>query len=322
MKMLTGLKKVVSGLVAVGLVALVGSDANANWYRRGCGPYGVGYVGGFGWGGYGAMGYGYRTFGYSSGFGYRPYYPAFYGPIGYPAYYGYQPMGFRSFYSYSYPNYGFAPLAYGGVWSYGQGLGFNPVFLPNEAKPAVDAEFLPLTKAPHEESALAKALEPESRQVLKPAAVRRVIASSPLDRGMASLEVGNFGLASRELQKAVAAEPKSAKSRWLLAQSLWMTGKYQDAATQARRVLEDPLVDAGALLQASRFLSDTPFWEASLAKLRQAREVFPADKDLVLLEAVALQVHGNAQKANPLWKELAASPHDQFTARRMLARNP
>jgi hypothetical protein len=69
-------------------------------------------------------------------------------------------------------------------------------------------------------------------------------------------------------------------------------------------------------------LSDTPFWEASLAKLRQAREAFPADKDLVLLEAVALQVHGNSQKANPLWKELAASQHDQFTARRMLARNP
>ena len=294
------LPKLLAGLLAVACLSLGATEARATWLRFGCGPYGYGVASGFGWGGYS---FGYRSYAFGPAWGCGPCYRPLCAPVAFYRPYPY--LGYSSFYSY--PAYGFAPLAYGGVWSYGPGFGFNPVFLPNEAKPPVEAEFLPLDKA---------------ARVAKPAAVRAVISSSPLDRGIAALEAGNYGQASRDLQKAVAAEPRSVKSRWLLAQSLWLTGKYNDAAAQARRALDDPTVDTARLTEDSRFLAQSPFWETGVERLRQARVAFPADKNLILLEAVALQADGQNQKANPLWRKLSTDPVDQFAARRMLARNP
>jgi tetratricopeptide (TPR) repeat protein len=314
---ITRLSKLLAGLLAVACLSLGATEARATWFRFGCGPFGCGVAGGFGWGGWGGYGYGYRSYAFGPGWGCGPLYRPLCAPWGFYRPYPY--LGYSSFYSY--PSYGgYAPLAYGGVWSYGPRFGFNPVFLPNEAKPAVDAEFLPLDKPA--QANLPKVDFDRPVAAAKPAAVRAVISSSPLDRGIAALESGNYGQASRDLQKAVAMEPRSVKSRWLLAQSLWLTGKYTDAAAQARRVLDDPTVDSAKLAQESRFLTQSPFWETGLTRLRQARAAFPADKNLMLLEAVALQADGQNQKAGPLWRELATDPADQFAARRMLARNP
>ena len=321
------LSSVFLGLLTVGLAVFGASQAQANWHRRG--PCGIGYGTSYGYGGFSSFsgygGYGYRSMAYTTGFyprfAYGNYYRPLYMPYGYGA-----PLGYFSSY-YSFPSFGYSPLAYGGVWSYGPGMGLSPLFLPNEAKPAPDAEFLP-PQAPALKPIDAQPLQaqrPES-DFVKTVVTNRprplVVASSPLDRGRAALEAGNPGLASRELQRAVAAEPQSIRSRWLLAHSLWLNGKYRDAATQARRVLEDPTLRLESLADAARPLAEMPGWQEGLQRLRQARQAFREDTDLLLLEALALQSGEQAEQAAPLWQQLSANPGDQFLARRILARLP
>lgn len=305
------------GLVALCVLALFAPQSKAYWHRWGCAPMGFSYYGGFGPGGFG---FGYRSFAFAPGFGYGSFYRPFWGgPYGF---YGYRPFGFGYNY-YSYPGFGFSPLAYGGVWAYRPGFAFSPVFLPNESRDPVEPEYLTLDKKNivRKGDALAQ-IDQAIRDPRPNLLARPMISSSPLERGLVNLEQGNFGQATRELQKAVAAEPKSAKSRWLLAHSLWMTGKYKDASTQMRRVLDDPTVDTDKLAKESAFLVESPAWETSLERLRQARAAYPGDKSLILLEAISFQVGGKAEAASPLWRELSTDPTDQFTARRMLARTP
>lgn len=160
---------------------------------------------------------------YSNPWYYRSYYRPFYG-LGFGLYGGYWPWyGYNPIYSYGYGPYGYSGYGYG---DYGYGYAYNPTFVtvynPVADGPVIDpalvGDQLPPDQLPPD-AAAPEEINPQDANVLDFAT-----------QGEADFKAGRYDDAIKNWQHALVDEPRNGALVLLMAQALFATGKFNEAA--------------------------------------------------------------------------------------------
>jgi Flp pilus assembly protein TadD len=181
---------------------------------------------------------------------------------------------------------------------------------PNPRGPVIPVEFeepKPVMRA----KAPARPVRPE----VEKRALTRADADRLVEAGRTAFAAGQYGRALERFRKAAEITPEEPSAHYLVSQALFALGKYREAvAAIAAGVTLRPDWSEARFRSRDLYADRLAAFDAHLAELRKAVEMFPDDPALNFLLGHQLWFDGKPDEAQPFLLKARAAGNDRTPA--------